>query len=90
MLMRKQPLKDSKDAGNQGPLVAFSLLKLAFRPAAERMLTLILSGHIYIGQRDAGAAQGAVMVVPLQSREGNARLGTTVGASHECFTSRHG
>ena len=55
--------------------MAFSLLKLTFRSAAERLVTLIISGHIYvscIGQWDASAAPGAVIVVALQSHEGNA------------------
>ncbi len=73
--MRKLLLNGSKNPGNRGPLVAFSLLKLTFRSAAERLLTLIISGHIYvscIGQRDSGAAPGAVIVIALQSHEGNA------------------
>jgi hypothetical protein len=55
--------------------MAFPLLKLTFRSAAERPRTLIISGHIYVcstSQRDSGAAPGAVIVIALQSHEGNA------------------
>ena len=70
-------------------LMAFALLKLTFRSAAERRSTLIISRHIHVGQRDLAAAPGAVIVVSLQSHDRNPGLGTTMGASYKCFTSRH-
>jgi len=53
------------------------------------MMTLIISGHYDRGQRDTVAAPGAVIVIVLQNHNGNARLGTTLGASNKCFASSH-
>jgi len=52
--------------------MALALVKLTFRSAAERLLTLIISGHIHVSQRDLVAAPGAVIVVSLQSHDGDA------------------
>ncbi len=52
--------------------MALVLLKRAFRPAAGRRMTPIIFGHIHRCQRNADAAHGTVIVVVLQSYEGNA------------------
>jgi hypothetical protein len=52
--------------------MALSLMKLTFRSAAERLLTLIIPGQIHAGQRDSVAAPGAVIVVALQRHDWNA------------------
>ena len=52
--------------------MALALMKLTFRSAAERLLTLTISGHIRASQRDLVAAPGAVIVVVLQRYDGNA------------------
>jgi hypothetical protein len=52
--------------------MALALMKLTFRSAAGWLLTLIISGHIHVGQRDLVAAPGAVIVVALQSHDRDA------------------
>ena len=51
--------------------MALALLKLTFQFAAKRLLILIISRHIHVGERDTVAAAGAVIVVVLQSYDGN-------------------
>ena len=70
-------------------LTALALMKRVLRSAAGRRLAPVISGHIHCGQLDTVAAPGAVIVVVLQSYDGNARLRTTMGASYICFTSCH-
>jgi hypothetical protein len=53
-------------------LMALALLKLTFRSVANRPLILILFRHVHVGERDAVAAPGAVIVVALQSYDGYA------------------
>ncbi len=53
-------------------LMAPALLKQALRSAADRSLVLIFSRHTHVGERDAGPALGAVVIVMLQSYGGNA------------------
>jgi hypothetical protein len=64
-------------------------LKGSLGSGAWRRMAPIVSGQIYGSQRDMVSASRAVIVIVLQCCEGNARLGTTLGASYKCFTSCH-
>ncbi len=70
-------------------LMALVFIKRAFRPAAGRRTAPIVPGQIHRCQRDAIAAQRAVIIIVLQSDAGNARLGTAMRASYKRFASCH-
>jgi hypothetical protein len=70
-------------------LVSLMTLEGFFGPWALRWMTPIVSGQTDRSQWDAVAALGTVVVIVLQCNERYARLVTTLGTGHKCFTSCH-